>query len=141
VEQQEVIERHVLDSWAILAHFQGEDAGKAVRDLLSQASDQPERVKCLASTINLGEVFYIVARKRGIEVAETVRFDIEELPIEQVAPDWEMVLSAARYKARAAISYADGFVLAAAKRHDAKLWTGDPELKSFAGEIKIKWLG
>ena len=43
-------------------------------------------------------------------------------------PDEQAVLDAARLKADHTMAYADAFAASLAERHDAVLWTGDPEL-------------
>lgn len=52
------------------------------------------------------------------------------------------MLSAARLKARYAISYADAFVVVVAQEQQAILLTGDPEFKPLEvdGILKVEWL-
>ncbi len=110
----------VLDSWAVLALLAGENpAGRRVQDILAE--------RPVLSWINLGEVLYILLRRRTkIEAMAAVR-DIEaatavELPSEAV------VREAAGIKARHPMAYADAFAAATAVAHGGQLWTGDPEL-------------
>jgi ribonuclease VapC len=51
-----------------------------------------------------------------------------------------MVFSAAHFKARYPISYADAFSAVLAKTRKASLLTGDPEFKALEPEIDIHWL-
>jgi len=76
-----------LDSWAILAWLQGEPAGEVVRDLIAWSQGDEgagerikkelggdlERPRLFVNLVNLGEVFYLLGRRRGErEARETV---------------------------------------------------------------------
>lgn len=109
----------VLDSWAVLSLLQGGPGATEVEDRL--------RTRPVMSWINLGEVLYVLTRRRGrAEAEETVR-DLQrtlaaELPVETV------IRGAAAVKAAHRMAYADAFAAATAIAHDGELWTGDPEL-------------
>lgn len=110
----------VLDSWAVLCLLQGEEPG--VTRVERALADRP-----VMSWINLGEVEYILLRRRAQAEAATAIRDIQfvvavELPTEA------MVRKAAAIKAAHTMAYADAFAAATALGHDAQLWTGDPEL-------------
>jgi predicted nucleic acid-binding protein len=117
----------VLDSWALLAYLKNEPAAGRVQDVwLSQGA--------AISSINLGEVLYIRIRERDEKAANA---DIERIRkrSEVFHPDWSLVRSAARIKVGGGLSYADAFCVATARRLDAPLWTGDPEIAERAGEL------
>ncbi len=130
--------RFILDSFALLAFFQGEPGGEQVRDILSKA--QHGRVQVFFSVINLGEIYYIVARKEGQHKARDIINDISRLPLEMVDAGTDRVLAAAEIKAHYPISYADAFVAAVAIEFYAVIVTGDPEFKSMASKISIIWI-
>jgi len=111
----------VLDSWAVLRYLEGEgSAADAVEHLL-------ERDRPAMSWLNLGEVHYVLARRHGdAEATEAVR-DLEAV-LDVRLPEADVVLAAARIKARLPMAYADAFTAATALDRDAELWTGDPEL-------------
>jgi len=149
-----MISRIVLDSWAILAWLQGEAAGEVVRDLVAwvegdeaagvRAREQlggiTKRPKLFVNLINLGEVFYLLGRRRGErEGRETVE-EIMSSPIEVVPASEEIVFAAAMLKLKHPIAHADGFALATAESLGAALVTGDPELKDVEG-ASILWIG
>jgi len=119
--------KYVLDSYALLAFFQAEPGGEKVHRILKEAFDG--RVAVFLSVINLGEIYSIVARKRGSETARAILEDVYRLPLDLVDAGTERVLAAAEIKARYPVSYADAFVAAAAEELSAILVTGDPELK------------
>lgn len=126
----------VLDSFAVLAHFQGEDS--RVLALLEQA----QRGECtlLLSLINLGEVIYLVERRRSLPAAQAALAAIDALPVEILPADRDAVLAAAHIKAHFPIAYADAFAASAAQTRQATLLTGDPEFEQLAHLLKIEWL-
>lgn len=79
------------------------------------------------SSVNLGEVYCALARSHGRDVAEDrVRAVRETLRVED--PDWPLVVSAAQLAADGKMSFADAFCVASAKRHEAPIYTSDPEM-------------
>ena len=128
----------VLDSWALLAFFKGEDAAEAVETLVHQATD--DKARLLLCVVNWGEVYYGMWRAGGKAAADDVAADISRIPIELVEVDLYLAKQAATYKAENKISYADAFAAALAKTKSAELVTGDAEFKSLERGIKINWL-
>lgn len=129
--------RFVLDSYAMLAHFLGEDAGPRVRQLLT--NNQHE---FLMTVVNLAEVYYRTARERSEEVAEETMADMANMPITFIEIDRGLALDAGRIKANYTLSYADCLAAALANRLDAAVVTGDPEFERLeaAGIASIEWL-
>lgn len=128
----------VLDSYALLSHFQDESGRGRVVELLEAA--QQRKLRLLISLVNLGEVCYIIERRRGLREVHLALAAMESLPIEILPADREAVLAAAHLKANTPISFADAFAAAAAQAHTAVLLTGDPEFKALAAQIQIEWL-
>jgi len=124
----------VLDSFALLAYLQDEPGAQIIQSILADESNE-----ILLCTINLGEVYYITHREKGEAEAEKALVVIEQLPLEEVAPDRPLVLKAARIKANFAVSYADAFVAALAEHTQSTVITGDPEFKKLQS-LPIKWL-
>ncbi len=79
------------------------------------------------SWINLGEVYYIVRRRRGVRTADEVLHRLSGVVVAEL-PMVERVVEAASIKAGFPLSFADAFAAATAISHRAELWTGDPEL-------------
>lgn len=129
----------VLDSWAVLAFFEGEPAGNAVSELISEARNHD--VPLLMSTVNAGEVWYIIAREVSEPEADQAVESLRKMGIEFVDADWPLARAAGTFKAKHRMSYADCFAAALAKSRKAELVTGDKEFKQAEGEIRIKWLG
>lgn len=109
----------VLDSWAILTLL---EAGPGAEQVEAELEHRP-----VMSWVNLGEVLYILIRRRGHDEAqETVRDLRRTLTL--VLPTEAVVRQAAAIKAEHPMAYADAFAAATAVTYDGELWTGDPEL-------------
>ncbi len=128
----------VLDTWAVLAYLDGEPAAQQVRSLLRRARRGSATV--LLSIINYGESLYVVERERGLQQAQQAVGIIDQLPLRVVPADRALVFEAAHVKARYAISYADAFSVALAKRALGRVMTGDPEFKAVEAAVGIDWL-
>jgi uncharacterized protein len=127
----------VFDSWAILAYAYNEPAADDVENLLVEST----RLKnAWMSSINLGEVWYSLARRKSRDIADQQLAILAQIGLERVDVDWPMVLQAADYKSRHKISYADAFAAALAKQRNAELVTGDREFHALDSEIKIHWV-
>jgi len=132
----------VLDSWAMIGWLQGEEPARAkVRELLEQASRGEGRLSM--SLINVGEVFYLIAKRHGAAASERFLGDFAMMPIQALLPDRRLILGAARLKSRYPISYADAFAVETARTQDAILVTGNPELRQLSKQepIELLWVG
>ena len=67
------------------------------------------------TTVNFGEVYYLLIRDHGLEEAGKIPQFIETLPIDFVEVDMELTKQAAFYKATKKLPYADCFAAALAK--------------------------
>ena len=133
------MKRYVFDSFALIAFFAGEPEGEKVKEVLRECLQG--KAQGFLSVINWGEIFYIIARKRGQKMAQEVLEKLEDYPLKIIEADKNLTLEAARLKARYPIAYADCFALALAKLKRAELITGDPEFKKAAKEkVRIRWL-
>jgi predicted nucleic acid-binding protein len=126
----------VLDSHALLAYLKGETGSRAVRTALEETGN-----RVLMNDINVGEVYYILARERGSERAEHFMNSIlPALPIQVVSNDTQAVVRAARIKARHKIAFADCFAVATAVQEGAAVLTGDPEFKAVESLVAVEWI-
>jgi predicted nucleic acid-binding protein len=120
----------VLDAWALIAFFDDSPGAAArVEALLEEGGG----VVC---SINLGEVLYQQTRLAGARAAHQ-RVGALRGNLEVVDPDWQLVEVAAAIKASGGLSYADAFCVATARRLDAALWTGDPEIIELPGDHEV----
>ncbi len=129
----------VFDSWAVIAWIREEPAAPRVDEILKQA--EAGGVPMWMSWINAGEVYYMLARKNGLRVADEFLTRLPSLPLRLVLPDEEAVIEAAKLKSGHRISYADAFAATLALRENATLVTGDPELRAMRGILRVEWLG
>lgn len=127
----------VFDSWAIIAFFNNEPTADQVKLLLAESA---RRKNGWITSVNLGEVWYMLVRKRSRQLADQAIHEITQIGIGPIDVDWPLVLQAAHFKSRHKISYADAFAAALAKQRNAELVTGDPEFRSLDSEISIHWL-
>jgi predicted nucleic acid-binding protein len=97
-------------------------------------------VKLLMSVVNLGEVWYSIARATSPATADQYIHEIEGMAIEIVDAEWTLTRQASVYKANGNIAFGDCFAAALAKNRKAELITGDKEFKVVEGEIKILWI-
>jgi predicted nucleic acid-binding protein len=131
--------KKVLDSYAMLAYLNREPGFDKVLDSISDAERSGGAV--LMNEINLGEVYYILMRKRGAEAADYFMETIlPSLPVARVAADMPGVLDAARLKAAYPLAFADCFAASTAIGNDADLLTGDPEFERIAHLVTIEWI-
>ena len=128
----------VLDSYALMAFFEDEPGADFVRGLIHKAVESDTNL--LMSVVNLGEVWYSIARIDSPETADQYIHEIKGLGIEVVDIDWTLTRQAAAFKSSGNISYADCFAAALAKDRKAELVTGHKEFKVLEGEIRISWL-
>ena len=128
----------VFDSWAVLAYLGDEASSQEVAELIAGAHEN--RIPMVISSVNAGEVWYILAREISESEADKAVADLVRLGIELIDTNWPLTRIAGGFKARHRMSYADCFAAALAKDRKADLVTGDKEFKQIEGEVGIHWL-
>jgi predicted nucleic acid-binding protein len=127
---------YVLDAYALLAFLEAEEGGELVKTLFSTPG-----VRFYISVVNLGEMYYIILREHGKEVADNVEAELNLTSnILVIDATWERAKMAGELKARGGISYADCFAAALAIEKNAPLLTGDREFEQVADKVRIVWL-
>jgi len=129
----------VLDSWSVLAYLEGEGAAEHLADILAEAIQAEAPI--LMSVVNVGEVWYILAREVSTAEADKSIGTLRSWGVEFVPADWTHAKEAASLKSRHKMSYADAFAAALAKTRKAELMTGDPEFRTIGEYVKVCWLG
>lgn len=127
----------MLDSFALLEYLQDGDGAPCVQEILGKSTATRP---VLIAWVNMGEVLYIVRRRRGADAADLVLAALDQLPLETVDAGRVLTLEAARLKSRFSISYADAFCAALAKLTSLPVVTGDPEFRTLEREIDLVWL-
>jgi ribonuclease VapC len=128
----------VLDTHGLLVFLEREPGFEKVKSLFVAALEEDNNL--LMTSVNFGEVYYIVLREFGEKKVNEVEKIIQTLPIEIVDVDMQLAREAARFKAIKKISYADCFAAALAKLREGEVVTGDKEFKALEGEVKISWI-
>lgn len=128
----------VLDASALLAYLWKEPTYEKVKDLLTKAVESQRDL--LMTTVNWGEVCYVLTRENGREEAERVLRFVETLPIEFVEVDLALARQAAILKVAYKLPFADSFAAALAKLRKGELVTTDKDFKVVENEIKIVWV-
>ena len=128
----------VLDSYAFLVFLKKEKGNEKMEKIFADAANSGNNL--LMSSVNFGEVYYILLRESGVEKADELEKLVDSLPVEIVNVGIDIAREAARFKAVHKISYADCFAAALAKIYKGEVITGDKEFKSLEKEIGIMWL-
>lgn len=128
----------VLDTWAVIAYLEDEPSAQEIADLIANAHE--EGIPVFMTVVNVGEVWYTIAREVSEEDANSSVKELRDLRIRFENVDWELTQEAARFKAQYKMSYADCYAAALAKVKKADLVTGDKEFKPLEEQIKIAWV-
>lgn len=128
----------VLDSFALLAYLGDEPGAAVVERVLHAAARGTSRA--WMTIVNVGEVLYVTERHRGPNAARAVIALMDSLAIRVIDAGRELTVDAAHIKANHALSYADAFAAALARRLGATLITGDPEFRCIKSLVRVKWL-
>ncbi|MBC7359929.1 type II toxin-antitoxin system VapC family toxin [Desulfacinum infernum] len=129
----------MLDAWALLALVFGEEpAASTVKEIFEK--EDASRSHVHMSWVNLGEVYYMLGRKKGTNTADEVLKDIQMLPLTLHVPSKADILAAARIKANHRLSYADAFAVSLAEKTGGVLFTGDPEILALSGIFRVRRL-
>ena len=128
----------ILDTFALIAFFEDEPGADFVRELLLEA--ESKNIKLAVTVVNLGEIWYSIARTVSPEQADATVQEIRGMSIEIIDADWKLTHQAAIYKARGGISYADCYAAALAKLRKAEVITGAPEFQKLKDEVTTAWI-
>ncbi|HEV7799198.1 MAG TPA: type II toxin-antitoxin system VapC family toxin [Pyrinomonadaceae bacterium] len=128
----------VLDSWAIMSYLGGEPSAEKMANIMADAHE--EDVPLFMSVVNVGEVWYILAREVSVAEADSSTRQLRQLGISFVDADWELAHEAAGFKSKHKMSFADCFAAALAKQKKAHLITGDQEFRQVEQDIIVTWL-
>lgn len=128
----------ILDAHALMIYLEKERGHEKLEFLFVQAVEKDEHL--LMTTVNYGEIYYIILRECGQNKVNEIEAVLRTLPIEVIDVDIHLAKEAARFKALKKLSYADCFAAALTKIRKGELVTGDREFKTMENEIKIAWI-
>ena len=129
---------YVLDAWAVIAYLEDEPSAPQIADLIASAHE--EEIPVYMTVVNVGEVWYTIAREISEEDANSSVKELRDLRIQFEDVDWALTQEAARFKSQHKMSYADCYAAALAKTKKGDLVTGDKEFRSLEDQIKIQWV-
>jgi uncharacterized protein len=131
--------KKLLDSFAILSYLNREAGFQKVRDIMADAHESGEQV--FMNEVNIGEVYYILFRKRGrVKSEDFLERVLPSLPLSSIPNAFDDVIEAARIKAEYPLSFADCFAVATARKKNLDIVTGDPEFKRVEKLVSVDWL-
>lgn len=77
---------YVLDAWSVVAYLEDEPSGEQVEELIAAAHE--EQIPIYMSVVNVGEVWYTMARKISEEEADAGMKILRDLRIQFENADW-----------------------------------------------------
>ena len=128
----------VLDSWAVVAFYGDEPAGKRVEEIIANANDK--QIPLWMSVVNAGEVWYVIARRTSTVEADATIDELRSLGIQFDNAEWKITRQAAMFKSHHKMSFADAYATALALQKNAHLVTGDREFRQVEKQLKILWV-
>lgn len=129
---------YVLDTFALMAYLRRERNFQTVRTIILETLQGKN--KAFMSVINLGELYYMQARKSGVISAEQSLKFVKRAGIIIEPVTTERVMNAAKIKSTVSLSYADAFAASLALEFNATLVTGDSKYKPLEPNLKVLWL-
>jgi len=129
---------YVLHSYALLAYLQAEPDSRRIKAILDAA--EKKETEIFITTVNYGEAIYITEREKGLTASHSLIAAVDQWLVTVVEVDRKLAFSAAHWKARYSIAYADAFALALAEQMEATILTGDPEFHEVGDSASIEWL-
>jgi uncharacterized protein len=127
---------HVFDTSVVIAFLKDEPGAQNVEDIILES--KKSSASLFITTINLGEIWYTMARQRVD--ADAVVSQIMTLGILPVDLTWNIAREAASLRLKTKQSYADCCAAACAKILKLPLVTCDNDFKVFEREVKIQWV-
>jgi predicted nucleic acid-binding protein len=128
----------ILDASALMRYLEKDSGYEKVRDLFVHAAENDKRL--LMTTVNWGEINYLLLRSSGGQVTTEILKLIETLPMEVISVDLPLAKQAAFYKATKKLPYVDCFAAALTKLHKGELVTADNDFRGLEQEISIMWI-
>ncbi|MCL4385140.1 MAG: type II toxin-antitoxin system VapC family toxin [Cyanobacteria bacterium] len=130
--------KRILDAYALMVFLEREPGFEKVKAIIAMSAEKNNDL--LITSVNYGEIYYIILREYGQDKANEIERVLKSLPIEVVDVDIQIAKQAGVFKAGNKISYADCFAAALTKINNGELITGDKEFKVLENEIKINWI-
>lgn len=126
---------HILDASALLGYIYGKDGYDEVEEIL--------RSKALITTLQLGEVYYVLLQEEGREKAQSALASIKNANIDLVPIGEGLAIEAGEIKVRTGMPYVDSIVAGLANTEPGTLVTSDKDFERLEShyEIELNWVG
>ena len=128
----------VLDTHAILTFLGNEPGADEILALLLKAEERS--IKLATTSINLAEVWIVIAESEGGETANHLLKEIQGTAIEVVDVDWPIAFVAASLASKAKAPLTACVAAAVARARKADLVTGDSSLRGLEPLVKVTWI-
>ena len=129
---------YVLDASALWIYLRAGASSPKVSQILKDAIGG--RAEVLMSAVNYGEVYALILRELGSELALKVMNAVTPLSIEVVDVTPRRAFQAADIKAKFRLYYVDCFAAALAIEHKATLVTSDSDFRKLGHGFATLWL-
>ena len=123
---------YYIDSWAWIEYFRGSPDGRKAAPYINSHET------LLTNQLTLFEVYHRICREGRIEMAEEKYRKITgefNAMVQEI--DDELTKHASHIKLKEGLAMADAYAMATARKHGAKIVTGDPDFKKFKETIYI----
>jgi predicted nucleic acid-binding protein len=134
---------YILDACALLAYLKKEAEGIKIKELFDKADTVPGETAIHISIVNLVEVYYGFIQEKGMEEADKLMKQVDDLPFNTIDTITNAAYrAAARFKALYSVSLADAFAAATAKTLSATVVTkdGEFELLEKNENLSVMWI-
>lgn len=129
-----ITKEYVLDANAVMRYFQNQPGADAVEKLIQR--ELLNEIRLYMSVVNLGEVFYSLAKfigeERTLQNIRELRGAVEAVPLDE-----EFAIEAAALKYHYKMGYSDSIAAVLAMRRKATLVTADPDFEKLGKRLKV----
>ena len=125
------MKRMVLDASAVMTFFENRPGADKVEDLIHLGL--ADKRQLLMSVVNWGEVYYTIARARGLPEAARIMERVKLLPLAVLDADEAVTARAAKLKAGYGLPYADCFAAATAETNGVLVTSDAKDFRKVPG--------
>ncbi len=128
----------IIDACVVIAFLKQEPNYKICQEVLIDSINNPGQY--LMSSVTFSEIckyFYLYLPEKAKDILDSIQTDFA---ITFVKVDENQARLAAYYKSLGGIAFLDGFILALAKKKNAKILTLDKEFLKYQGEFEVEFL-
>jgi predicted nucleic acid-binding protein len=128
----------IIDACVVISFLKQEENYKSCEEILIDSLNNPGQY--LMSAITYAEIckyFYLYLPQKAKDILDSI---LNDFAITFVDVDQNQARLAAYYKSLGGIAFLDGFILALAKKKNAKILTLDKEFEKYQGEFEIEFL-